>query len=303
MDAPSPEQEDTPAVSSGPGARNRKRTPVPGRWAYPLVARFFTIAPRRFCLLAFLDVSVRYINIASFMIPIKLLFLATQGVTEIPIPGTGTALSLGRMEITLIVIPLGALTLVNRFVRKLSRRRKNDLSDRLWEISTLDKKTQKNMGKQVVKFSQAITNLSLSTSCILVMAIFVPDVAVILGGCVIVALLIARHRITAFYAHEDALAKVGQELSEEEVEEKVKRISANTQAGLQMVLLPAFVYFVSGAIMRGELGAVGAMAFLFLFRWFVRAGQSFSAGITDFLHAMSREPKLQAAVRSGVFHS
>lgn len=274
---------------------------LPGRWSLPLLVKFFLISPVSFFLLAAMDVIQQFIAMASFLIPIKLLFLASRGAGEIPIPHTDFALPTGQLEVTLMILPLGMLPLINSRIKKYGLRKREELADKVGELELgkkFDAKQLKTFKTLVNSYSRSFSSFCLASSCLLVMLAILPKVALILASCVLLATLIARYRIASH--HLQQRNGVEASLNIENPISVARRINDTTHASSYIVLMPLFVYLMAGSLLNDELDPIFALAFLLLFRLFVSNSELCSAMAAQFLHGLIKQRGLLRQLDLGV---
>jgi hypothetical protein len=266
------------------------RLRLPARWALDTVTIFFAVAPLRFLGFAAGEVVQRLVKMASLLIPIKLLFLIQAGDEGVTLPWVGEAVRIGQMELTLLVVPVGALVVTAHLINQWLSGKKDDLVVELRTAAQCEGLAAKNMKRLVTGFSKAFGDGLMVLTCFGLITFIMPWAGLVIALFLVAAALTTRLRIKRMEKNrEDDDAINGQDLSA--IIHRTGVISDGTQAVAQALMLPVLIYLVAGEILSGRIDPILAIAVLMLFRLLVGGAQgAFGAG-SRFLQTLRGDPK------------
>lgn len=263
---------------------------LPARWALGLCAGFFWIAPFRFLGFAAGTVAHRLVKMASLLIPIKLLFLVRNDGNGFDMPVIGGPIDIGQLELTMLVLPIGALVVAAHLTNQLLTKRKEALAAELRARAEADGLEAKKAQALVTNFSKAVSDGILALTCIGLMALIMPQAAGVVALFMLGAAFATRWRVKRMHRQAGA-CESEDEWNTAAIVRQTGVISDGTQAVTQALLLPILIYLVAGEILSGQLEPIFAVAALMLFRLLVGGTQgAFGAG-ARFLQTLHDEPK------------
>lgn len=272
--------------------RQQIRNLAPASWSLSQYYLFFRVAPKRFLTISFLETMNRFILMALFLIPIRLLFLASSPDPTVTIPFLEIQHTVGQIEVTIISIPVGLLALLSLKVKDYSSAYLATV-DAEYALSGLNGKSAKPLKAVVKKVSALTDGLFLAVATTAVMAVLLPLETAIIVSVLIACLMLLRYRVKRSLID---ITEADTDTDETTTENNPEQSTKSTDALTQIVMMPVFIYLLSGAIISGAIGPLLGLAYLLLFRIFMGARKTIFVNIVQLTSALRSNPSLVSAM-------
>ncbi|WP_366656152.1 hypothetical protein [Fodinicurvata sp. EGI_FJ10296] len=266
------------------------RNLAPGSWSLSQYYLFFRVAPKKFLTISFLETMNRFILMALFLIPIRLLFLASSPDPTVTIPFLEIQHTVGQIEVTILSIPVGLLALLSLKVKDFASAYLATL-DTAYDLPGPNAKSAKSLKVVVKKVSALTDGLVLAVATTVVMAVLLPFETAIILTVLIACLMLLRYRVKRSLL-DVAETETNTDTDDTTIENNPEHSTKSTDALTQIVMMPVFIYLLSGAIISGAIGPLLGLAYLLLFRIFMGARKSIFVNIVQLTSALRSNPVL-----------
>lgn len=262
------------------------RNLAPGSWSLSQYYLFFRVAPKKFLTISFLETMNRFILMALFLIPIRLLFLASSPDPTVTIPFLEIQHTVGQIEVTILSIPVGLLALLSLKIKNLSSNYLTSL-DGEYNLSDSQTKLSKPLKAVVKKISALTDGIVLAVSATAVMSVLLPLETAIIVLVLFACLLLLRYRVK-----RSLNDTTGIDRDDPTYENTPENSTKDTDALTQIIMMPVFIYLLSGAIISESIGPLLGLAYLLLFRLFMGARKSIFTNIVQLTYTLRLNPML-----------